>query len=244
MRLREHLRSALVVACLACSCSTGQRIRRLDLPGVVLWAWERPEDLGFLDPQRAGVAFLAGTAFIATNGSVLFRMRTETLKLPLQAAVLPVVRIESALAHAPAQTAPLLSGVQRIANLPGVRGVQIDFDARSSERAFYRTLLAALQMHVSKPIGITALASWCEGDRWLDREPVAEAVPMFFRMGRGESRDMNVKSSVCRSSIGLSTDEPWPAKRPAGIERIYLFSPRAWTNKEYSRSIERVENWK
>jgi hypothetical protein len=99
-------------------------------------------------------------------------------------------------------------------------------------------------MHSSKPVSVTALASWCDGDRWLDGEPVAEAVPMFFRLGRGESRDMKLNSAMCRSSIGLSTDEPWPAKRPAGITRIYLFSPLAWTHEEYTRTMERIERWK
>ena len=31
------------------------------LPEIVFWAWERPEDLRFLNPQHSGVAFLAKT---------------------------------------------------------------------------------------------------------------------------------------------------------------------------------------
>jgi hypothetical protein len=211
---------------------------------VVLWAWERPEHLDFLNPRSAGIAFLAGTVVIAKNGSLGLRLRTQNLTLPPQAAVLPVVRIESPPFHAPVQTPQLVFELARIANLPGVRGVQIDFDARNSEKPFYRTLLASLRARTSKPISITALASWCDGDRWLDRESVVEAVPMFFRMGLGESRDMKLKSALCSSSIGLSTDEPWPAKRAAGITRIYLFSPRAWTLEEYTHAIQRIERWK
>jgi hypothetical protein len=210
----------------------------------MLWAWERPEDLDFLDARSAGVAFLAGTVVVAKNGSVLLRLRTQSLTLPPHAAVLPVVRIESPPVHAPVQTAPLVFQLAKIANLPSVRGVQIDFDARNSEKPFYRTLLASLRTRTSKPISVTALASWCDGDRWLDREPVVEAVPMFFRMGLGESRDMKLKSSLCSSSIGLSTDEPWPAQRAPGIRRIYLFSPRAWTHEEYTHAMQRIEKWK
>lgn len=95
-----------------------------------------------------------------------------------------------------------------------------------------------------KPISITALVSWCAGDRWLDHEPVVEAVPMLFRMGRHESDDVFIESSICRSSIGLSIDEPWPTRRPAGIDRVYLFSPHAWTQDDYVSALRRIQDWK
>ena len=241
---QKRLFSVLCTLCLSFSCYVGQPVRRLDLPSVVLWAWERPENFSFLNPRDTGVAFLAGTAAIATDGSVRFRLRTQNLMLPPGTAVLPVVRIESPPVHAPVKATPLFAGLEKVANLPGGRGLQIDFDARRSERAFYRTLLASLHKQTSRPITVTALASWCEGDRWLDREPVMEAVPMFFRMGRGESRGMKLNSPVCLSSIGLSTDEPWPDRRPTGIERVYLFSPRAWTQGEYKSALQRLQRWK
>jgi hypothetical protein len=34
------------------------------LPAVMLWAWERPEDLSGIDSSRVGVAFLACTVFL------------------------------------------------------------------------------------------------------------------------------------------------------------------------------------
>lgn len=242
--MRSARALALGLACLACGCHTRRKPRSLQLPAVMVWAWERSEDLAFVDAHRTGVAFLAGTAVIRTNGSVVFRWRTQALKLAPGVAVLPVVRIESPPVHAPVRAEPLLAALQGVANQPGVRGLQIDFDARRSERAFYRALLAGLQQRTSAAISITALASWCEGDRWLDGQPVDEAVPMFFRMGRGESRDMRVKSGVCRAAIGLSTDEPWPIQRATGTQRIYLFNPRAWTPEEYNRAMRRLEDWK
>jgi hypothetical protein len=165
--------------------------------------------------------------------------------LPPRAAVLAVIRIDAPLQHETVETQSLISGLREIAELPNVRGLQIDFDARRSDRNLYRTLLESMRVRTAaKPIGITALASWCAGDRWLDQEPIVEAVPMFFRMGRGESREMAIESSVCRSSIGLSTDELWPARRPAGISRIYLFSPRAWTEANYFAALHRIQDWK
>jgi len=218
------------------------------MPGIVLWAWERPEDLRFIDTSQIGIAFLAATASISREGSVAFRPRTQRLELPARAAVLPVIRIESSLQFrnsriGPVQAEPLIAGIREIAALPDVRGIQIDFDARKSERDFYRGLLESIRASTSKPIGITALASWCAGDQWLGREPIVEAVPMFFRMGRNESREMAVQSSVCQSSIGLSTDEPWPAKRSAAVKRIYLFNPRAWLRADYTAALARIKSW-
>jgi hypothetical protein len=235
---------ALTAAALVWSYHTSLRQHGFDLPSVVLWAWERPEDLHFIDPQRTSVAFLAATASISANGSVWFQPRMQRLQLPATAAVLAVVRIASPPRHENVQTQALISGIREIAGLPNVRGVQIDFDARSSERNFYRALLRDVRMQTDKPIGVTALASWCIGDRWLDGEPIVEAVPMFFRMGRKESRDVTPESSVCRSSMGLSMDEPWPARRPAGIDRIYLFSPHAWTEGDYRAALRRIQDWK
>src|SRR5271155_1014103 len=38
--------------------------RATSLPNVTFWAWERPEDLRFLRPDQASVAFLAKTIFL------------------------------------------------------------------------------------------------------------------------------------------------------------------------------------
>ena len=179
------MRLMLVLVCvLGCLSCNRQRAHKLDLPPVMLWAWERPENLGFIDPRVAGVAVLEATAVIAANGSVQLRMRTQPLTLPTDAAVLAVVRIESPPVHAAIDAAQLLSGLLAIARLPGLRGIQIDFDARSSEREFYRTLLRSLAQHTSLPVSVTALASWCAGDRWLQDEPVVEVVPDVFPDGR------------------------------------------------------------
>lgn len=214
------------------------------MPGVVLWAWERAEDLGFVDAQTTGVAFLAGVAQIAPDGSIAFRPRTQRLVMPDGVPTIAVVRIESPPEHRVPRLDALLGGLREIAAEPNVRGLQIDFDARASERPFYRELLEALRHSTKKAIGVTALASWCVGDRWLDREPVIEAAPMFFRMGRNESRNMTIESPVCSASMGLSMDEAWPAARPAAVRRIYLFSPHAWTREDYLAGLRRIQEWK
>jgi hypothetical protein len=117
-----------------------------------------------------------------------------------------------------------------------VRAVQIDFDARRSERPFYRSLLAAVRATLPRkvPLSITALASWCSYDNWLDGLPVDEAVPMLFRMGRFEERGFRQageanawRTPLCRGSAGISTDERQPLARDG--RRLYVFHPTAWT---------------
>lgn len=50
------------------------------LPPTMLWAWERPEQLDFIDTQNTGVAFLAKTVLLS-NGEVTSRPRLQPLIL-------------------------------------------------------------------------------------------------------------------------------------------------------------------
>src|SRR3984957_3039669 len=237
--------SIIVLALVMIECSCEYRSQpRFELPSIMLWAWQRSENLSFIDTQTTGVAYLAGTAGILPDGFPEFEPRLQPLRLQPGTPVLAVVRIESAASHAPAPIAPLAPALSQVAHEPAIRGLQIDFDARASERAFYISLLRALRTQSPAPVGITALASWCEGDRWLEHTNIAEDVPMFFRMGKDETHNMQVTSSSCASSIGLSTDEAWPLYRPPGLKRIYLFSPRAWNRESYLHALQRIDNWK
>ena len=129
-----------------------------------------------------------------------------------------------------------------IAARPGMRALQIDFDATASQRAFYTALLTSLrpQLPQGMPLSITALVSWCGPDSWLHALPIDEAVPMFFRMGGPRAlaattpRSSRVAEPLCRTSIGLTTDEPWPhaiaSLNPA--TRVYLFAPKPWQPRQ------------
>jgi hypothetical protein len=91
---------------------------------------------------------------------------------------------------------------------------------------------------------MTALASWCLGDPWIRGLPVDEAVPMLFQMGP-DSRDIRRRLAsgddfslpVCRTSIGLSLDEPL-ARVPPGRRR-YVFSPRGWNEAATAQVVRR-----
>ena len=152
------------------------------LPPVILWAWERPENLTFLDPQKTGVAFLAKTITLR-GGKTVVKPRLQLLQLAPGTKLIAVVRIETD--RASLSSAQLEQTAHEISSLSGVSVVQIDFDAGVSERDFYRKLLLRVREELSPSAGlsITALASWCAGDNWIADLPVDEAVPMLFRMG-------------------------------------------------------------
>jgi hypothetical protein len=248
------------------------------LPKLFFWAWERPEDLRFLESKNAGVAFMAKTIYVPAHdenprrdasGSLSIRPHLQPLRVAPGTPLIAVVRIETRAGRQPAsyvggdpQSAPqsaftpfqqqrLVDEILDLQKLPSIRAIQIDFDATVSERASYASLLKDVRrsLPASLPLSITALASWCIGDPWLEQLPpgaIDEAVPMLFRMGPDtgsvakfvRSGD-EFRTTACQDSLGLSIDEPlsngllkrtlpnvpsdWHAKR------IYIFAPRAWT---------------
>jgi len=126
--------------------------------------------------------------------------------------------------------------------------LQIDFDARQSQREFYRKLLTEIRSRLPRemPLSITALASWCAYDDWIGDLPVDEAVPMYFRMGPEHRATEEVgwtypvREPLCMDRAGVSTDEAWP--KLSKDTRVYVFHPRAWSEvarKNVERYLER-----
>ena len=209
-----------------------------DLPSVIVWAWERPEKLDFIDTDRVGVAFLAKTLRLEGD-RVISRPRLQPLELAPGTKLIAVVRIESN--HSTLSSTQLQKVVTEITHLSvlsNISVVQIDFDANVSERSFYRTLLKEVRPRVPS-LSITALASWCAGDRWLSDLPIDEAVPMLFRMGVDERRFQSAprfEPAICANSAGVSTDELITA--PA-VDRLYIFNPNPWSRESLNTALER-----
>ena len=221
-------------------------------PKFFLWAWERQEELEFINPREVGVAFLAETIYLRGD-KVIERLRLQPLKVPQGTTLIAVVRIESA--H---DIQTVLSGRQRvfvaealnkIAHKPNVAALQIDFDAAMSERKFYGELLQDVRGRLpeSMPLSMTALASWCIFDNWIDNLPVDEAVPMFFEMGIDQQRITNylhtggaVRARLCQNSIGISTGET--IAPPSSTKRVYVFNPQPWSEPAVRRAFERNRN--
>jgi hypothetical protein len=218
-------------------------------PRVMLWAWERREDLSFIDPREVGVAYLARTIYL--NGDrVVIRPRQQPLIVPRNSIVVAVVRIEADWRDAPTlsshQRAETARAIARVAD-SAPAAIQIDFDATRSQRAFYRDLLIDLRgrLPASMPLTITSLASWSIYDDWIADLPIDEAVPMLFRMGSGTQEITaylrgggDFGPALSRQSVGIALDEP-EMTVPAG-RRIYMFSPRAWTRGDANKAIAEV----
>lgn len=221
------------------------------LPHIILWAWERPEKLDFIDPERAGVAFLAKTIYLRAD-KVVARPRLQSLSVRPGTVLIAVARIETDRFELPLlsrdQIETVAKEVAGLAQLPNVTAVQIDFDAKVSERSFYADLLAAVRkiLPSTTALSITALASWCKDDNWLDNLPVDEAVPMLFRMGIDRAQIVSglasgepFHSPLCRQSSGVSVDETLPDLPPS--ERVYVFNPDSWSPNSVERIMEKYQ---
>ncbi|MEJ7576707.1 MAG: hypothetical protein WKF74_06860 [Pyrinomonadaceae bacterium] len=224
------------------------------MPQLILWAWERPEDLTFIDTRTTGVAFLAGTVFLSEDKTIT-RPRLQPLRVPPNTRLISVTRIETDRRAKPslsvAQQKETVRVILESINRPGVAAVQIDFDAKDSEREFYRELLFELRRRLpsSLPLTITTLASRCASDEWLKNLPIDEAVPMIFRMGADAQQVRGLlasgedfKSPACRSSVGISTDEPLPSNSSIfKNRRTYVFNPRSWSPEAFARIAQEVQ---
>jgi hypothetical protein len=218
--------------------ATGERMR--SSPSVILWAWERPVDLRFIDAKQVAIAFLARTILLRES-NIVVRPRLQPLEVPDHATVIAVARIETGhrkttLPLDAEQRHQVAVAIADLANLPRVSSVQIDFDATQSERAFYHDLIIDVRERLPRETGlsVTALASWCADDDWLADLPIDEAVPMLFRMGPDRRpilesllQGRRFAEPFCQQSYGISTDEPL-GDLPR-TDRLYVFNPGAWS---------------
>ncbi len=242
--------SALVLIVILTGCGPKNTVNpRLssEMPGKILWAWERSEDLRFLDPNEFGVAFLAQTIFLEKD-TVVPKPRRQPLEVAPGTYMIAVTRVETNKDGSKRPTfnaemaKKVASLISNTLDLPDVKAVQIDFDAVVSERAFYRTMINEVrkQLPPATPLTMTSLASWCTGDAWFNDFPVDEAVPMAFQMGADEEKIKNYlrngndwREPLCRGSYGISFEEG----RLNGMKdgrRTYYFKNTAWNARDMS----------
>lgn len=217
-------------------------------PPLTLWAWERPEDLRFLQATGIAVAPLIATVTLHADD---FRVapRRQPLALPPDTPVTAVVRVELDASRPPVLSRDQASRVAQtmiaLASAEKFTTLQVDFDAPVSARPFYRQLLSDLRAALPKEtrLSMTALASWCLGDPWVGKLPVQEIVPMTFRMGADATKVRQHLASgqefhvACRFALGVSTDEPLP--RALSRRRLYVFPTASWTADDV-RSLART----
>lgn len=249
---RRHRGKFLIFAALFCVSFGLSTAASIHLPcEIVLWAWERPENLRFVTDHRVKIAFYAGIITFR-NSRVNFKPRLNPLIVNPGTELIAVIRMENRQKSIPDehQTVQALDLAASVALQKNISGCQIDFDCRNSEIVFYREFIRALREKLPKtvPLSITALASWCGAGSWLDDLPVEEAVPMFFRMGRDERIIKNdlanpsfMKAESCGKSVGLAVDEPLPPAVYLRNRTIYIFNSRSWTPADFSDILQRIE---
>jgi hypothetical protein len=225
---------------------------RIDLPPLMLWAWDRDDDLRFLDDRDAGVAFLAATLTLRGEG-VMLTPRHNPLALPEGISRVAVAHVESDRAEPPVlssgQMHRFVEALAAVSDEVPHHVLQIDYEAVASQRAFFIDVIAALRRRLPETaISVTALASWCLNESWTGRLAADEVVPMLFRMGYDGRRVLahfvnggDFRAADCRSSLGVATDE-LPAALPPG-RRVYVFSPRRWSAESYRIVRMRIRQW-
>jgi len=261
MNLKQKLALAMLVAlplisfasCKHGPLATRNRLDENYFPRLILWAWARPEDLKAIDANRFAVAFLAQT-LVLKGDDVIFSPRHQPLDVPPQTKLIAVTRIESQkktgqrATLSDAQKQRLATLILKTLEMRNVSAIQIDFDAALSERDFYRNLLRDVRAKLpdNTALSMTALASFCVGDRWLEDLPVDEAVPMIFRMGADDRTIKNFltagedfREPLCQKSYGIAVDEPLEIKfKPE--RRVYVFNDHSWTAADVTSIAERI----
>ena len=235
----------------------------VSLPKQMLWAWERPEELSYIDSKKVGIALFI-RRYRLYGDDVLVVPRAQVLRMPQDARRIAVVRIEPSEKNkptlSPKQRTQLLKELARLTKLAQIEGLQVDFDARITERQFYTLLMQELRKEVGPGyfLSMTALASWCLSDNWLKELPVNEVVPMLFDMGADSvsikkrlSSNNSSPFSVAKEklSFGFSTKEIdviniFKKHQPQTLkdcQRVYIFSPKSWTRESYRGAISGVE---
>jgi hypothetical protein len=131
-------------------------------PVIVLWAWERPEDLRFAGPDF-GVAVLAGSVVLAGQTVRVAGRRYPALTLPRQR-IVGVVHVEidrrEPLVWSPSQREAAIARILELADNPRFDEIQIDFEVRASERQALLDVLRAVRatLPAGRELSMTALA--------------------------------------------------------------------------------------
>ncbi len=235
----------MLVLLTACSVKTSH-YQIPTMPSLILWVWEEPQQLP-INPKTTGVAILSASIRI-TPDRLIFYPRQQSVHLPAntyQIATIHIdkppfkIRLSTSLAH---YLATRISSIYRNGSF---QQLQIDFDALPSEQDFYQKLLIYLREQLGQQtiISITALASWCTDNRWLEKVklPINYVVPMFFSLDRDAKRRAKFIENFphqrhnlpdyCQGSIGLATYENWHFPFSTS-DSVFVYTKGSWDAKK------------
>lgn len=246
--MRSLLTITAILQCLVlvnCSDPADESQDAAGRPVTVLWAWQRSEDLTYIDPATTAIALWIGSVTLQGEMPAI-SPRHAPVSAPTGVPMLGVIRLEQASTGTLTPVSQLVDVVGSLVQPWNVQEVQLDFDAAYSQRSYYQQLIEQLRQRMPDlAISITALASWCFGDPWIEALDVDGAVPMLYRMGQdGEairhklSSQRHVSARICRDNIGYSLDEDRLAVDV--VQRVFWYNPVAWDAASYQQVVEKM----
>lgn len=202
------------------------------------WLWDEAR----LPAWSAHEAAVLQRHILLTGDDILLRPRKRWPALPVSTLVTPVLHVEVSTVNPPVNIersrAIIVSALLDAAARSTSGWVQLDMEAKPSQRVFYRSLVrdirAALPARLK--LSVTALAWWCRSPAWLDDLAADEVVPMFFRMGRDSAalrvileQSPGTLHASCRArSAGFSPQEPFTRAVSERYAKNYWFDRYAW----------------
>jgi hypothetical protein len=227
---RVALCLALTSALTPCHATAGAR--------QVAWLWDEAQ----LPPWSVREAAVLQRHILLTGDSALTRPRMRWPLMPAATQVTPVLHVEVSTVNPPvnmeASRAMIVAALLDAAAVSTSGWVQLDMEAKPSQRTFYRSLVGQLRDELPSRIklSVTALAWWCQSPAWLDGLAADEVVPMFFRMGRDgaamrallEQSPASLHASCRAGSAGFSPQEPFGRQIVERYRKIYWFDRHAW----------------
>jgi len=204
----------------------------------VAWLWDEAR----LPAWSTHEAAVLQRHILLTGDKTLIRPRMRWPALPSSALVTPVLHVEVSTVNPPTRIensrAIIIDALLDAAAVSTSGWVQLDMEAKPSQRVFYRALVQDLRTALPQRIklSVTALAWWCRAPVWLDGLAADEVVPMFFRMGKDSAamrklleHSPNTLHASCRAnSAGFSPQEPFAPSVSGRYAKTYWFDRYAW----------------
>lgn len=217
---------------------------------IYLYAWEAPQDFSFLTAddyyiENIGVAYLAGEVN-SKNGELIFSDRRNPLAIPEGVEVIAVVRINPF-----NNLEKLVENKEEIAlfiidHCSRADHCQIDMDTKPSEYDHYGEIIEMINNELGEKVSITALASWCKKDSWIDYLEISYAVPMLYRMGERSEilkiENIPLKNDFCKENVALSTDEfDFDFHEYTADKTVFVFNPNTWTEEKLNNIMKKIK---
>lgn len=174
--------------------------------------------------------------------AVLQRPRASSPYLEPNTRVTPVVHVQISSQRPPdditQSRALILKAMQYAARMSTSGWVQLDMEARPSQRIFFQALVREIRatLPAEMKLSVTALAWWCRSDQWINDLAADEIVPMFFRMGKDATAMRAMLEAnperlhpKCRAGVaGFSPQESFSADILNRYAKTYWFDNQRW----------------